>query len=147
MSIVYPFITEENLIPVTIAELPTPVVVSGTSPSFVTTIFIPPQKFNNLPNGRYDLYFVANVTGSSANITGSIGIPGVFEAQFPYRDPLGGGPSISARRPTGFDLAYDSNDYSDFTPTYLGLSAPIYASGSAADVTCSIYQVYMMKKT
>ena len=149
MPIIYPTITstEKKLIPLTTIEFQNVVAVSGTSPSYVTTIYIPPQNFYNSPNGRYDLYFVASVTGSSANITGAIGVPGLFTLQFPFRDPFSIGGSISGRKVTGFDIGYDSSDISDTTPSQYGLSVPIYASGSAADVTCSIYQAYMIKQS
>jgi len=151
MAITYPTIPQDEIIllpTLTTLDFQNPIVVSGTSPSYVTTIFIPPAKYANLSNGRYEIYAIANVTGSSANITGSVGVPGIFSIEFPYKDTFSAGFSmLSARKATGFNVGYDSNDLSEYTPTYLGFSIPLYASGSVSDVTCSVYQVYMLKQS
>jgi hypothetical protein len=152
MAITYPTIPQDEIIllpTLTTLDFENPIVVSGTSPSFVTTVFIPPAKYANLADGRYEIYAIANVTGSSANITGSVAFPGVFSIEFPYKDTFSAGFSmLSARKAGGgFTIGYDSNDLSEYTPTYLGFSFPLYASGSSSDVTSSIYQVYMLKQS
>jgi hypothetical protein len=151
MSIVYPSTTtaaEKKLVPLTTVEFKQPVVAYGTSPSYLTTLFFPPSNFYSLPDGRYEIYFVASATGSGGSPTGSIGVPGLFNAIIPFRDPFSiGSATITSCKVSDFTIGYDSTDFTDSTPTQKGLSIPLYASGSSSNVTCSFYQAYMIKQS